>query len=174
MKNLLILSVFLYSQLSFAQHVTKLELLSFVSSDRISKDVSVFLYQDADQSSIIIQAANQKSSQQQSCSWESRLDFLKLPVFISDIENAIEKCHEKNKPSWLNNRYKIECKRNGKMQISFLESRCNREHKVTYFQKNCNRLFSFILTDDIAKILKERVAFCIDNSEIEISELVQY
>ena len=174
MKNLLILSVFLFSKTSFAQHITKLELLSFVSSDRVPKDVSVFLYEDSDQSSIIIQATNQKSSQQQSCSWESRLDLLKLPVFISDIENAIEKCHTKYKSSWLNNRYKIECKRNGKMQISFLESRCNRKHKIAYFQKNCNRLFSFILTDDIAKILTERVAFYIDDSEIEISELVQY
>ena len=157
MKNLLFLLTLLICKVTVSQHVTQLELFSFKSIDKIPKKIQFTYSKNTQKSLIIIKGHNQKNSHRQSCSWESKLDIDKISLFLKELESSAMFCRENVDVSWINSNYQIMLKRKDKIRVSFESSKCNRKHKTTYFQKNCNRSFSFLLTKEIALILVESI-----------------
>ena len=169
MRSLLVILVVLLSNVNLAQQITEIELLTFKSSEKIPKHLEVSFSQESNNSSIIIKGYNQKSSEEQLCSWESKISIDKLPLFLTELNAAVNLCGESVSSSWKNTSYNIICKRKEKIKISFLSSRCKREHKTNYFQKNCNRAFSFVLTKDIASELLNSIKHYMENPKEEIT-----
>lgn len=72
----------------------------------------------------------------QKCKWKVELDKKKTLKLILELENVME---NKTKNSE-GNFYKI-IRKKDKIKLIFKNSKCTSEHKLYYFQKDCNKEF---------------------------------
>ena len=93
--------------------------------------------------SFIIIADNGNTKDYTNCEWKSILSYSVMVIFIKEL-SVID--FKKEKLIEYSN-FVFKAKRN-KIHIQFINSKCIQEHKTHYFQESCNRLFSFVLTND--------------------------
>ena len=132
----LIISIF--SSLSiFGQIVTK-EFFQIQTTDKNEKTI-IFHKQSIDlNESFLITALNKSSNDFTNCSWEVKLSI----NCLKELYQALSEINfdDNSQISYKNINVKV---KRGKVRISFFKSRCLNEHRISYFQKSCNRELSF-------------------------------
>jgi len=84
----------------------------------------------------IFQLYNKENKNMQSCKWKIKLKKEQVNKLIIAIENSINN----DKDNHENYLYKINRQKNT-IKLTFIKSVCDAEHKLYYFQKDCNREF---------------------------------
>ena len=95
----------------------------------------------------IFQLYNKGNKNMQSCKWKIKLKKEQVNKLIIAIENSIN--NDKNNHE--NYLYKINRQKNT-IKLTFIKSVCDAEHKLYYFQKDCNR--EFILKMSVSEFEK--------------------
>lgn len=95
----------------------------------------------------IFQLYNKENKNIQSCKWKIKLKKEQVNKLIIAIENSIN--NDKNNHE--NYLYKINRQKNT-IKLTFIKSVCDTEHKLYYFQKDCNR--EFILKMSVSEFEK--------------------
>ena len=148
---LAILTIFLKFCLS--QNSIKQDLITFVSSERNSKEISIKLIKSKAIDFVQVMAHN-NGQDQIYCKWKSELQkehFLKL---TNELSYFVDECNSKLEFNFKNNEYSIICKKN-KIKLIFHSSVCERGQKIGLFQRQCSRTLSFVLTkENLKDILK--------------------
>ena len=167
MRNLILVTSILITQISFSQDIVRQEIFSFTSSERNSKNVKVFLVESKEKTSLIFEAYNMKNMNIQSCSWKTKLPLKSVLSLLEELSSAMSLVEKSsNRFKWFNKDYIIESKRSSKIKIIFLESRCKREHTVGLFQKNCNKKFSIVFEKNKASNFIESIFRIFNNNSI--------
>ena len=91
-----------------------------------------------DKDFLIFTAYNKKSNDVQSCEWKQKLNHQQINILKKSFKNL------ENKDVIENKLFKITKKKN-KIVLIFKRSTCNADHKLYYFQKDCNKDFKIIL-----------------------------
>jgi hypothetical protein len=94
----------------------------------VSKDKDFFIFT----------AYNKKSNDVQSCEWKQKLNHQQINILKKSFKNL------ENKDVIENKLFKITKKKN-KIVLIFKRSTCNADHKLYYFQKDCNKEFKIVL-----------------------------
>lgn len=160
-----ILSVFIVNSV-FGQDIIRKEIMSFYSSEKRSKSVKVFLVASKYSRSLIFEAYNVKNMDVQSCSWKTKISLESAFILIEELNSSISLDKKTSDDfSWLNKEYIIKSKKRKRVNITFLNSKCNREHKVGLFQKNCNKDFSFIFDRDKVIDFIEKLSIVLNSED---------
>ena len=134
----IILSILFLFTLSFSKG------LNYIYTDvffEINIKNSKFLVIEKKIDSYIFKAYNKKNSEVQSCEWIKNFtyeDLLKIKKLFSSLDQ-----YKKVE----NQLVKITNNKKG-YKFLFKKSQCNVNHKFYYFQKDCNKDFILILTED--------------------------
>jgi len=83
-------------------------------------------------------AYNKRSNDVQSCEWKQKLNHQQINILKKSFKNL------ENKDVIENKLFKITKKKN-KIVLIFKRSTCNADHKLYYFQKDCNKEFKIVL-----------------------------
>ena len=84
----------------------------------------------------VFKSYNKEKQDIQKCKWKVELNKNKILKLILEIENVMENKIKKSEGYF----YKINRKKN-KIIVIFKKSKCTSDHKIYYFQKDCNKEF---------------------------------
>ena len=144
MKTILFtLSIFISTALFSQNENISEKIIDFKTIERNKKNVVFSEITSELNSSFVISANNGDSKEYSRCEWESILTYNAMTSFIEQLSLIDIK---KEKIIEYNN-FILKVKRN-KVRIQFVNSKCLQQHKTHYFQESCNRIFSFVLTND--------------------------
>tara|TARA_B100000902_G_scaffold13304_1_gene16185 strand:- start:1822 stop:2340 length:519 start_codon:yes stop_codon:yes gene_type:complete len=165
---LFICFVFVFN-IGFSQSIIEKEIMSFMSLEKNPKKISVSLLMKKDLKSIVFNAYNIKSQKVQSCIWTSKIKFSNAFNFFDNLSSSVI-AHEKGSKIKIKEGLFYTIKHNrDKIKISFHQSKCERDHKIGYFQKDCNRVFSFSVE---THVLSELIAVFEDNVNLVSEDFV--
>ena len=129
--------------------VLLLSIIIFYSSNSISQDLEqeIFVLDFSKSNSkkfiilennnqYIFKAINKEKKEIQSCEWKMTLNIQQ----IEKLKNSLELLIENNEKEDEDHLYKLTRKKD-EIKLLFKNSKCSAEHKMYYFQKDCNRNF---------------------------------
>ena len=153
MKNLSLILIFtfiiLFSALSQSKKEKTLYKLDF--SEENKKKFIVSKYNE----DFIFRTYNKKKKEVETCKWEVKINYTKTLKLITEIEQIL------SDPDYTSDNYLFNIKQNKKyIKLMFKNSSCISEHKLYYFQKDCDRSF-------IIKMKKEEFEQMLHNLKIK-------
>tara|TARA_B100000214_G_scaffold358391_1_gene318860 strand:+ start:1054 stop:1569 length:516 start_codon:yes stop_codon:yes gene_type:complete len=163
MKKKFFILFLLFSCIVFADNKNRKELINFKSLEKASKEIHVVFHQEKNSSFFSLKGYIIKSADHQSCLWETVLSLNEMIDLLDDLRLAVGVDEIKNDIVWKQSNYQIKKNKKGNLNISFTESKCIREHKIYYFQKNCNRKFSFVISKESTYLMLDKVNHHIEN-----------
>lgn len=153
MKNLSLILIFTFiipfSALSQSKKEKTLYKLDF--SEENNKKFIVSKYNE----DFIFRTYNKKKKEVETCKWEVKINYTKTLKLITEIEQIL------SDPDYTSDNYLFNIKQNKKyIKLMFKNSSCISEHKLYYFQKDCDRSF-------IIKMKKEEFEQMLHNLKIK-------
>ena len=125
---------FIFNTNAYSNDIVEKPTVIYSTSYEKSKKLLV----SKDKDFFIFTAYNKKSNDVQSCEWKQKLNHQQINILKKSFRNLENKDVIKNKL------FKITKKKN-KIVLIFKRSTCNVNHKLYYFQKDCNKEFKIVL-----------------------------
>lgn len=153
MKALTLPTLFLITQLSFSQDIIRKEIADFTTSEKIKKEISFTIVKNKHAERLVIKANNLTNSTARSCAWKVGLDKDEAFQFAIKLNDAAKNCNANLDADWITSNTTIRCIKN-KLKIKVKNAICTSGHKISYFQKDCNKKLTF----RIEKSKSEKIA----------------
>ena len=125
---------FIFNTNAYSNDIVEKPTVIYSTSYEKSKKLLV----SKDKDFFIFTAYNKKSNDVQSCEWKQKLNHQQINILKKSFRNL------ENKDVIENKLFNITKKKN-KIVLIFKRSTCNVNHKLYYFQKDCNKEFKIVL-----------------------------
>ena len=125
---------FIFNTNAYSNDIVEKPTVIYSTSYEKSKKLLV----SKDKDFFIFTAYNKKSNDVQSCEWKQKLNHQQINILKKSFRTL------ENKDVIENKLFKITKKKN-KIVLIFKRSTCNVNHKLYYFQKDCNKEFKIVL-----------------------------